>query len=246
MNLTINTLTQHRTYRHFKTDHHLSSEQLNAIIDCARQAPSWINGQHYSIINITDSELRAKIAALQPNNPQLNTCSTLFIFLADLNRSRICSDACDGTFSSVGDPDSLIAAVTDTTLAAQNAATAAESLGYGTCFIGGIRLIAPQIVELLALPKYTFPLFGLCIGVPDTEMRIKPKLPKSAVYAENSYPDVAVQTQDLIEYEQTMSAFAEEREKLPFREKVARYYSQTYGPDNLPLLHKQGFLTLKF
>ncbi len=34
MNLTINTLTQHRTYRHFKTDHHLSSEQLNAIIDC--------------------------------------------------------------------------------------------------------------------------------------------------------------------------------------------------------------------
>ena len=31
MNLTINTLTQHRTYRHFKTDHHLSSEQLNAM-----------------------------------------------------------------------------------------------------------------------------------------------------------------------------------------------------------------------
>ena len=245
MNPTITTLTQHRTYRHFKTGHSLPSEHLQVLINCARQAPSWINGQHYSIINITDPKLRSQIAALQPNNPQLATCSTLLIFLADLHRAKLCSDAYQGTFSAAGDPDSLISAVTDSTLAAQNTATAAESLGYGTCFVGGIRLIAPQLVSLLSLPKHTFPLYGLCIGIPDIDMRIKPKLPISAIYAENQYPDSTLQTQNLADYEQTMTAFAEAREKLPFREKIARYYSQTYAPDNLALLHQQGFLTLK-
>ena len=246
MNDTINTLKNHRTYRHFKSGQPLPAEHLQAIIDCARQASSWMNGQHFSIINITDPDLRAKICALQPNNPQLATCSTLLNFVADLHRAKLASEAYQGAFSAAGDPDSLISAVTDTALAAENTAIAAESLGYGICFVGGIRLIAPHIVELLALPKHTFPLFGLCIGIPDTEMQLKPKLPENAIYSENRYPAAATQIQALADYESTMTAFAEAREKLPFREKFARYYSNTYAPDNLPLLHQQGFLTLKF
>lgn len=239
----VQTILNHRTYRHFKANKPLPETDLQTIIDCARQAPSWMNGQHYSIINITDINLRKQIVALQPANPQIGTCSTYLIFIADLHRADLSSQAYEGSFSAAGDPDSLITAVTDTALAAQNAVVAAESLGYATCFTGGIRSIAPQLIELLALPKNTFPIVGLCIGTPDIEMQLKPRLPEETIYSENHYPEDNILSDGLKQYEQTMTEFGEAREKFPFREKFARYYSSTYAPKNIPLLQKQGWLT---
>lgn len=239
----VQTILNHRTYRHFKTGVPLPANHLQTIIDCARQAPSWMNGQHYSIINITDPNLREQIVALQPSNPQIGTCSTYLLFIADLHRADLSSQAYEGNFTAAGDPDSLITAVTDTALAAQNAVIAAESLGYATCFTGGIRLIAPQLTELLSLPKNTFPIVGLCIGTPDIQMPLKPRLPKETVYSENHYPDDETLSDGLEQYEKTMTAFGEAREKFPFREKFARYYSNTYAPENIPLLKKQGWLS---
>ncbi|UOO80734.1 nitroreductase family protein [Uruburuella testudinis] len=243
MNHTVETLQNHRTYRHFKSGLTLPAADLQTIIDCARRAPSWMNGQHYSIINISNPELRAQITAMQPGNPQIGTCSTYLIFIADLHRAGLASLAAGGSFTAAGEPDSLITAVTDTALAAQNAVVAAESLGYATCFTGGIRTIAPQLVELLALPANTFPIVGLCIGTPDIEMALKPRLPEHTVYSENRYPDDTTLSDGLAQYEQTMTAFGEAREKLPYREKFARYYSNTYAPKNIPLLQEMGWLT---
>ncbi|WP_373753520.1 nitroreductase family protein [Neisseria weixii] len=241
MNHAIETMKNHRVFRHFKTGITMPKEDVQTIIDCARQAASWMNGQHYTIINITDEELRKQIAALQPANPQVATCSIFLIFIADLHRSELCSQAYNGTFTAASHSDNLITAVTDASLAAQNAVVAAESLGYGTCYIGGIRMIAAHIIELLNLPKNTFPLFGLCIGTPDIEMRVKPRLPEHTVYAENRYPDDQTLSDGLEAYEQTMTEFGEAREKLPYREKFARYYSST-EPKNEPLIFQQGWL----
>ncbi|MDO5639088.1 MAG: nitroreductase family protein [Neisseria sp.] len=243
MKTAIDTIKNHRTYRHFKSGSALPAADLQTIIDCARQAPSWMNGQHYSIINISAPELREKITALQPANPQIGTCSTYLVFVADLHRADLAGRAYEGTFSAAGEPDSLITAVTDTALAAQNAVVAVESLGYATCFTGGIRNIAPQLVELLGLPNNTFPIVGLCIGTPDTDMQLKPRLPQQTVYAENRYPDDAILSDGLEQYERTMTAFGEAREKLPYRQKFARYYSSTYAPKNIPLLQELGWLT---
>ncbi len=65
-NQTIELLQNHRVYREFDSSATVPDSQLNDIIKCAQQAPSWQNGQHYSIINITDPALRAQIVALQP------------------------------------------------------------------------------------------------------------------------------------------------------------------------------------
>lgn len=241
MNHTVEILKNHRVFRHFKTGAVMPSNDVQTIIDCARQAASWMNGQHYTVVNITDSALRAQIAALQTANPQVATCSTFLIFIADLHRSALCAESCGLPFAAASHSDSLITAVTDASLAAQNAVVAAESMGYGVCYIGGIRMIAAEIIGLLGLPKHTFPLFGLCIGTPDIEMKVKPRLPEPAVYAENRYPDDQTLSDGLTAYEQTMTAFGEAREKLPYREKFARYYSQS-EPKNEPLIFEQGWL----
>lgn len=241
-NQTIELLQNHRVYREFDSSATVPDSQLNDIIKCAQQAPSWQNGQHYSIINISDKALRQKIVDLQPRNPQIAQCSVFLVFVMDGYRSYLSSEAYDGSFEGFKDSDTLITLATDTALAAQNATVAAESLGYATCPIGGLRMIANDLIELLQLPKYTYPIFGLCIGKPSVEMCLKPRLPKSAVYFDNQY-QVDALPQMLADYEQTILAFNEARERKPYRQKFADYYSQPYVAAAEDWLKAQGFLT---
>ena len=243
MNPVIDTLCQHRTYREFDPSAVMPPEHVQAVLNAARQAPSWMNGQHYTIIRITDPDLRARIVSVQPGNPQIGTCSEYWLFIGDAHRARLCSHAHNGSFAAVGTPDTVLTLAVDAALAAQNAVVAAESLGYATCFTGGIRLVAPELTEWLALPQHTFPLFGLCIGKPAVDMRLKPCLPQASVVAENRYPDDALLDAALAEYEHTLLDFGEAREKLPYREKFARYYAREYGERNPALLRAQGLLT---
>ena len=218
MNSTIELLQNHRVYRDFDPTATVSTEALDAIIKSAQQAPSWMNGQHYSIINVTDSALRQQIVELQPRNPQIGQCSVFLVFVMDGYRSYLASEAEGGSFEGFTDPDTFITLSVDTAIAAQNAAVAAESLGYATCPIGGLRLIAKDLINLLNLPKYTYPIFGLCIGKPSADMRVKPRLPKPAVYFDNQYQAETL-PQQLADYEQTMLEFAEKREIKPYRQK---------------------------
>lgn len=243
MNPTIELLKNHRTYRRFKTGESIAPHVLQAIIDCARQAPSWMNGQHYTIINISSPDLRNRISQLQPANPQISECAVYLIFIADLHKADLCRQAYPGDFSAAGTPDAFMTAITDTALAAQNAVIAAESLGYATCYTGGIRQIANQLIEWLQLPQYTFPVTGLCIGTPNVEMRIKPRLPQAAAYSENQYPTDQSLSENLAAYEETLTRFGEARETLPYREKFARYYSRSYAPEGTTLMQKAGWLT---
>lgn len=242
MNPTLELLQQHRVYREFDADAVVDAADLEQIIRCAQQAASWMNGQHYSIIHITDPALREQIVALQSRNPQLKTCSALLIFVMDGYRSHLASEAYEGSFAGFGDADTLITLATDTALAAQNAIVAAESMGYATCPIGGIRTVADEMIRLLQLPKYTYPAFGLCIGKPAVAMRVKPRLPQSAVYFTNHYQAEQLPEQ-LADYEKTMWEFAEARETLPYRQKFANYYAKPYVADEEAWLKQQGFLT---
>jgi FMN reductase (NADPH) len=74
----------------------------------------------------------------------------------------------------------LVAAV-DVAIAEQNAALAAESLGLGICYIGGIRNRSEQVIELLGLPRLVFPIAGMTVGWPAAEPSIRPRLPLEAV-----------------------------------------------------------------
>lgn len=242
MNSVLRVIAEHRSFRHFDSQEDFPIDDLAAIVEAAQRAPSWMNGQHYSMIHLKNKELIEELVQRQPNNPQIATCGAFLLFIVDAYRQKLASDAYDGSFAAVGTPDTLLTLCTDTALAAQNALLAAESMGYGTCFIGGIRQVAGWLVERLHLPMYTFPLFGLCIGKPTIEMQVKPRLPKEAVFFTDHYVSEGL-SDALARYEKTMTEFGEKRESLPYREKFARYFSQTFVPENIDLLKKQGFLT---
>ena len=81
------------------------------------------------------------------------------MFCADFNRHlQICPDA------QLGLAEQLLLGVVDTAMMAQNALTAAESLGLGGVYIGGLRNNIEAVTELLKLPQHVLPLFGLCLA----------------------------------------------------------------------------------
>ena len=98
-------------------------------------------------------------------NPTSLPPAPFSVYCADLQRSAAACVAEGGTFSA-GMTEHFIIATVDVALSAQNAVVAAESLGLGICYIGGIRNNPAEVSALLELPEQVYPVFGLCLGYP--------------------------------------------------------------------------------
>lgn len=223
MNETLKLLTSHRSYRQFDETYTLSTEELEQILAAARQAPSWMNGQFYSIIVLTDPKIRQEFVRLNPGNPHIEKSSVFLLFVADLYRTEKVAQQ-KGTDYRIDGLDPLITATTDAALALENALVATESLGLGAVPVGSVRNYLSEIKALLDLPKHVLPIAGLSIGKPIVEMKIKPRLPKETVVHYNGYtPLDYTQIED---YDDTMRKFGEARETKDWTQKFADYFAK--------------------
>ncbi|MFD2116610.1 oxygen-insensitive NADPH nitroreductase [Paenibacillus yanchengensis] len=208
----ISLLTNHRSIRKF-TDEAVSSEQLATIIEAAQMASTSSNVQAYSIINVTDPQLRHQVMELSGNQTYVEAAPTFLVWCADLQRLAKVSQKDSGNVeeqSYIDTMENLLVATIDTALAAQNAAIAAESLQLGIVYIGGVRNNSEALSQLLQLPDLVFPLFGMCIGKPAQQPILRPRLPKEAILFENKY--CAEQMDDsLLQYDQAISAYMNKR-----------------------------------
>lgn len=160
MTPTIELICGNRSIRHF-TDEPISEAQREAIINSARATSSSSFLQCSSIIRITDKALREELVTLTGGQKHVAQAAEFWVFCADFNRHlQICPDA------QLGLAEQLLLGVVDTAMMAQNALTAAESLGLGGVYIGGLRNNIEAVTELLKLPQHVLPLFGLCLGWP--------------------------------------------------------------------------------
>lgn len=133
MTPTIELICGHRSIRHF-TDEPISEAQREAIINSARATSSSSFLQCSSIIRITDKALRDELVTLTGGQKHVAKAAEFWVFCADFNRHlQICPDA------QLGLAEQLLLGVVDTAMMAQNALTAAESLGLGGVYIGGLR-----------------------------------------------------------------------------------------------------------
>ncbi|MBA1395267.1 NADPH-dependent oxidoreductase, partial [Lactobacillus sp. XV13L] len=128
-NSTLNLLLKRRTIRAFKPQT-LTAEQLQTLMEVARQTATSTFLQQCSIIHITDPQIRAQIRAVS-NQAYVGANGDLFVFVIDLYRNqqiRQQKGVGDGRLHAT---DVFLQAMEDTVLAAQNVTTAAESMGLG-------------------------------------------------------------------------------------------------------------------
>lgn len=84
----------------------------------------------------------------------------------------------------------LMFGIQDAAYMAQNMVVAAESLGLGTCFLGGAPYMADKIAKQFKLPPRVFPLVGLVMGYPDEDFPPRPRYPLSFALFEDTYPEL--------------------------------------------------------
>lgn len=241
MNAMIELLQNHRSIRKFK-DIPLTTEQTEAIIASAQAASTSSNVQAYTIIGVTDPAKKQELARLAGNQAYVEHSGLFLVFCADLSRLKAATEQQGETFHQ--NTESFVVATVDATLAAQNAAVAAESLGLGICYIGGIRNNPQEVSELLELPELVYPVFGLTIGVPDQEPSLRPRLPRHAVYHENRYRPEQSQ-EGVREYDAKMLEYYKQRTQgrtvTDWSRSMADKYRQPVRAHLRPFLENRGF-----
>jgi FMN reductase (NADPH) len=214
VNDTIQLLLQHCSIRQFK-ERSLTGEELETIIRSAQAAPSSSFVQAYTIIGIRDPEKKQRLAQFSGNQPYVAKNGHLLVFCLDLHRLSLAAELegvpAEETATALESVETFIVGTIDAALAAQNAVVAAESLGLGTVYIGGLRNQLPQVTELLQTPDRVIPLFALCIGEPEQPSAVKPRLPMAAVYHEEQYQSDLSHKDLLQDYNGQMSRYYLER-----------------------------------
>ena len=178
----IDALLDHKSVRAYLPDA-LPEGTLELLISAAQSASTSSNLQAWSVVAVEDTQRKERLAKLSGNQQHIIDAPLFLAWIADLARlEKVIDDAGEST-DGLNLIESFLIGVIDATLAAQNVAVAAESLGLGTVYIGGLRNHPELVAEELGLPPRTFPVFGLVVGVPDPDKpaAVKPRLPQSAV-----------------------------------------------------------------
>lgn len=244
MNQTIELLLEHRSVRKFK-DKPVSEEQFAAIIRAAQMASSSSNMQAYSVLRISDPAKRKRLAEAAGGQAYVEECPLFLVWCADLFRLRA-ARSLHGEVNdeAIATTENGVIATVDAALAAQNAAIAAESLGLGIVYIGGIRNNLDLVTELLELPPYVYPVFGMCIGTPDQETVVRPRLPEQAIVHEDRY-DPAKYEELIRSYDAQMKRYILERtggkRDHTWSQDMAAKLAQPNRLEIKPYLRKQRF-----
>ena len=178
MNEVIQELLERKSVRVFE-DREISQADKDVIFEATFQAPTAGNMQFYTILEITDQELKNRLAITCDDQPFIAQAKWGLVFLADCQKwyEAYKEVGCEPRKPGVGD---LMLAVSDANIAAQNAVTAAWSLGIGSCYIGDIVENCEEHRKLLNLPEYVFPTAMLVFGYPTKQQENRPK-PERAV-----------------------------------------------------------------
>jgi FMN reductase (NADPH) len=244
LNKLIETIQNHRSIRHYE-DRPLTDEQIKTIVQSAQSAATSSFVQAYTIIGVKDKEKKRKLAQLSGNQHVENN-GHLLVFCADLHRHELISEMEGIDFNhNLETTENFMIALIDTALAAQNAALAAESLGLGICYIGGLRNNLEEVSKVLNIPKYVIPLFGMTIGYPLNESDKKPRLPYEHIYHEDEYQSDSVLKKQLEDYNKTVQQYYIERtngkRKDTWTSQMAAKFKEPNRAYMKDFVQKQGF-----
>lgn len=113
----------------------------------------------------------------------------LFIICVDSYKWELVMDERDWLMDVKDDALLLLLGIQDAALMAENMVIAAESLGMGSCFLGGMPFNSESLIEKFKLPRRVFPMVGLTMGYPAENPPPRPRYPLDFVLFEGQYPD---------------------------------------------------------
>ena len=221
MTETIKLMKAHTSVRRFK-EQEIPQEDLNTILSAGQMASSWKNFQSYSVILVRSQEKKDALFELVPQEA-IRQSAAFLLFVGDLNRAEKGARLHTDIFQPQGVEGLLITSV-DAAIAGQNTLLAAESLGYGGVIIGLVRYKSVELAELFKLPDYTYPVFGIALGVPNQKHDVKPRLPLENVVFEEEYQEQS--TEAIEAYDRVQADYAGARATTSWSQRLAEQFGQ--------------------
>jgi len=251
LNETLRNILDRRSVRSYRQDP-VPATLLRALFATAFSAPSKSDLQQACVINVSDAGEKARIAALHDKTSWLARAPVFMVWCGDSRRIRRLCEWREHPFAN-DHLDAFMNAAVDAAIAMQTFIVAAESVGLGCCPVSEVRDHIAALSELLALPKWVFPVAGLCVGWADQPPALSMRLPLRLSVHENRYDDCG-----LLNEVAAYDARREQREPTPperqrmverygvsgnygWSENRTRQYSVPARADFGAYIRKQGF-----
>ncbi|MBN1857861.1 nitroreductase family protein [Candidatus Bipolaricaulota bacterium] len=174
-NPVLDCLLNHRSIRRFTADP-IDRETLGVITHAGTRAATAGNLQGYSLVVVDDQKTLEDWLPLK--------AAAAVIALVDTYRMKRWFELCDAPFH-FDKPSSFLISFWDAIIALHNTVIAAESIGLGAVYIGGV--ISEDMGETIGAPEYTFPAGLVLLGHPDQNPPLRPRLPDEAVVHYDRY-----------------------------------------------------------
>lgn len=240
------TLLERTSVRRYEREP-IPEETMEFIREAISNTPTSYNGQQFSVIEISDQQLKEQLYELT-NQKQLKTCNRLLIFCADYYKISLLAKKKDIDMPAFTNTmDGVIIGIIDASLAMMSAVVAAEACGLGSNCVGYLRTVDPaKVAQLLKLPKGVFVVCGLALGIPREHPDLKPKQKGSLMFHQNQYTQnneellLQLENYDAIisNYNQTRSGSTSTNDWCGH---IADYYRHAMEYRLLDYLKNQGF-----
>jgi nitroreductase len=182
MNAVIETILKRKSIRAYE-EKEIEPEVRDELLRATLRAPSAGNLMLYSIVEVADQDMKARLVKTCDNQPFIARAPLVWLFLADYQRwfdyfvasgvEQLCAQ--ENMPMRKPQEGDLFLACCDALIAAQTAVIAAEALGLGSCYIGDIMENYEVHRDIFKLPKYVFPICLLCFGYPTTQQMEREK-----------------------------------------------------------------------
>lgn len=229
-NETMRLLMERKSVRAFE-EKNIPADVKESILAAAMRAPTAGNSMMYSIIDITNQDLKERLAETCDHQPFIARADLVLVFCADYHRWMRKYKQAGITDIPKPELSDLILATNDTVIAAHAACVAAESFGLGSCYIGDIVENWEIHRELMKLPEHVAPVSMLVFGYPTEQQKSRKlvgRFPKEMIIFENEYRELS--EDELNQYYDNDRAVAYFKRKYvsDFSREMVRSFNEIY------------------
>jgi len=240
-NDTIDNILNRRSHRSF-ADEVLPDDLLNTLFATAFSAPSKSDLQQACVIHVQDKAKQRRIAAATPSIGWVAEAPVFLVWCGDSRRIRRLAEWRGHAFAN-DHLDAFMNAAVDAGICMQTFIIAAESFGLGCCPVSEVRNQIELLSDELELPQHVFPVAGLCVGWPLSQLRGQPDISiDSALFDEVA--DYDVRREKLDRTPANEQRFVEQlgvAENYGWSENRTRQYSRPARADFGRYIRRQGF-----
>lgn len=179
----------HRSIRSYKSDP-IDDDLLNEILMTGLRSSSSGNMQTWSVIVTKDEAMRQKLYEVHSHQGMILEAPVVLTFCADLFRMREWIRVNESK-QSFDDLLGFLVGATDAVIAAQTMCLSAESVGLGICYMGTTWFAAKELIDILHLPKWVFPVTSLVMGYPNEDPALRDRLPLDLIVHNEQYQQLS-------------------------------------------------------